>query len=57
MLGTESGKVFLFAPYLSKSVTITFIPLLEELARRGHQVNQPAINFINIFMQEFLPIF
>jgi len=37
--GAESGKVFLFAPFLSKSVTITYVPLLEELANRGHQVN------------------
>ena len=35
---TEAGKVFLFAPFLSKSVTITFVPLVKELANRGHQV-------------------
>ena len=34
----EAGKVFLFAPFLSKSVTITFVPLVKELADRGHQV-------------------
>jgi hypothetical protein len=34
----DAGSVFLFAPFLSKSVTITFIPLVKELASRGHQV-------------------
>jgi hypothetical protein len=38
IVGVESGKVFLFAPFISKSVTITFVPLLHELANRGHQV-------------------
>ena len=38
VLGANAGSIFLFAPFLSKSVTITFVPLIKELAHRGHQV-------------------
>jgi hypothetical protein len=34
----ESGKVLIYAPFIAKSITITFAPLVKELARRGHQV-------------------
>jgi hypothetical protein len=55
--GAEPGKVFLFAPFLSKSVTITYVPLLEELANRGHQVNNLKMlcgNSLQYFLYFFL---
>jgi hypothetical protein len=36
--GGESGKVLLFAPFVSKSMVITYSPILKELAKKGHQV-------------------
>jgi hypothetical protein len=58
--GAEPGKVFLFAPFLSKSVTITYVPLLEELANRGHQVNNLKMlcrNYLQCFLSFFLSFF
>jgi hypothetical protein len=35
---TECGNILFFGPYVTKSHTITFQPLLKELANRGHEV-------------------
>ena len=32
----EAGKVLIWLPMVSKSVKITYTPVVEELARRGH---------------------
>jgi glycine cleavage system protein P-like pyridoxal-binding family len=34
----DCGKVLVWLPVVSKSMKITYTPLVEELARRGHQV-------------------
>ena len=34
----EGGKVLIWLPIVSKSVKITYTPVVEELARRGHEV-------------------
>jgi hypothetical protein len=34
----ESGNIIFFAPFVSKSITITYSPILKELAKKGHQV-------------------
>ena len=34
----EGGKVLIWLPIVSKSVKITYTPLVEELAWRGHEV-------------------
>ena len=34
----EGGKVLIWLPMVSKSVKITYTPVVEELARRGHEV-------------------
>ena len=34
----EAGKVLIWLPMVSKSVKITYTPVVEELARRGHEV-------------------
>ena len=33
-----SEKILFYMPFVAKSVTITFMPLAEELSRRGHDV-------------------
>ncbi len=35
----ESGKILFFAPFVSKSIVITYSPILRELAKKGHQVS------------------
>ena len=32
------GSIFFFMPFVSKSIKITFMPLAEEMAARGHEV-------------------
>jgi hypothetical protein len=43
----ESGKVLFFAPFVSKSMVITYKPIMKELAKKGHQVLIP-INFYSL---------
>ncbi len=34
----DAGKVFIWLPLISKSIQITYTPVVEELAKRGHEV-------------------
>jgi hypothetical protein len=51
---SDGGSVLLFAPFLSKSVTITFVPLLKELASRGHQVPILPNTFFSNFTHTYV---
>ena len=35
---TEGGNILVWLPFVSKSIKITYTPILEELAKRGHEV-------------------
>ena len=45
----ESGNIMFFGPFVSKSMVITYTPILKELAKKGHQVGLkhlwPALGF------------
>ncbi len=34
----EAGKIFVWLPAVSKSITISYAPLFEALAKRGHEI-------------------
>ena len=34
----EGGKILFWSPFGSKSTKICYMPMLEELARRGHEI-------------------
>ena len=35
----ESGNILFFGPFVSKSMIITYTPILKELASHGHKVH------------------
>ncbi len=35
---SETGRILFYMPLISKSMKITFMPLAEKLAQRGHEV-------------------
>ncbi len=37
-MASKTGRILFYMPLVSKSMKITFMPLAEELARRGHEV-------------------
>jgi len=43
--------VLFYMPYTSKSVKITYMPLAEELAKRGHQVKKLILESSKLFKQ------
>lgn len=41
----ESGNIMFFGPFVSKSMVITYTPILKELAKKGHQVGLQHLGF------------
>ncbi len=41
--GSIKGHVLFFFPMITKSAKITFMPVAEEMAKRGHQVMEQSL--------------